>query len=163
MSVRLARNRRSPSPERAFILAGIRIRYVWRRGRGRRDVRGQSVKGQSLGAASARKGVDRAAQTKFRSRVLAGLEDRWPLSSRRDRMRRWRNYWDAFPTTAAISTLRLELDRLGLTVKKPYTPTNSGDLMSRPPAAGGPRRRRPTILHALDRHPRQKVTRHRRS
>jgi hypothetical protein len=38
------------------------------------------------------------------------------------------------PTTAALSTLWREIDLLGLTVKKAYTPTNSVVLMS--PSAG---------------------------
>jgi hypothetical protein len=39
----------------------------------------------------------------------------------------------------------LEIDRLGLTVKKSRTPTNSGDLMSRRPAVSGGRRSRFTM------------------
>ena len=57
-------------------------------------------------------------QTKFRSRVLAGQEHRLAalITAKPDitlvELR------DALPTTAALSTLWLEIDRLGLTVKK---------------------------------------------
>src|SRR5438093_62489 len=57
-------------------------------------------------------------QTKFRSRVLAGQEDRLAalISARPDAT--LAELRDALPTTAALSTLWLEIDRLGLTVKK---------------------------------------------
>ena len=76
-------------------------------------------------------------QTKFRSRALAGQEARlaFLITVRPDAT--LAELREALPTTAALSTLWLEIDRLGLTVKKPYTPTNSVGLMSRPPAAGG--------------------------
>jgi hypothetical protein len=46
---------------------------------------------------------------------------------------------EALPTSAALSTLWREIDLFGLTVKKPCTPTNSGDLMSQRPDDGGSR------------------------
>ena len=57
-------------------------------------------------------------QTKFRSRVLAGQEDRLAalLAARPDTT--LEELRDALPTTAALSTLWLEIDRLGLPVKK---------------------------------------------
>jgi transposase len=85
------------------------------------------------------------AQTKFRSRVLAGQEERLKalVNARPDAT--LAELRDALPTTAALSTLWLELDRLNLTVKKkPYTPTNSVDLMSPPRAGSGARRNRST-------------------
>ena len=77
--------------------------------------------------------------TKFRSRVLAGQEARLAalITARPDAT--LAELREALPTTAALSTLWLEIDRLGLTVKKPYTPTNSVDMMSRPPGGGGAR------------------------
>ena len=58
------------------------------------------------------------AQTKFRSRVLAGQEERLKalVNARPDAT--LAELRDALPTTAALSTLWLELDRLDLTVKK---------------------------------------------
>ena len=44
---------------------------------------------------------------------------------------------DPRPTTATISTLWLDIDRLGLTEKKPYTPTNSTGPTSPPSDVGG--------------------------
>ena len=57
-------------------------------------------------------------QTKFRARVLAGQEDRLKalIVARPDAT--LAELRDALPTTAALSTLWLEIDRLGLTVKK---------------------------------------------
>jgi transposase len=60
-------------------------------------------------------------QTKFRSRVLAGQEARLAalITARPDAT--LAEIRDALPTTAALSTLWLEIDRLGLTVKKNRT------------------------------------------
>ena len=60
-------------------------------------------------------------QTKFRSRVLAGQETRLValITARPDAT--LAELREALPTTAALSTLWLELDRLGLTVKKNRT------------------------------------------
>src|SRR5262249_43932735 len=57
-------------------------------------------------------------QTKFRSRVLAGQEDRLTalITARPDAT--LAELREALATTAALSTLWLELDRLGVTVKK---------------------------------------------
>jgi transposase len=57
-------------------------------------------------------------QTKFRSRVLAGEEARLAalITARPDAT--LAEIREALPTTAALSTLWLEIDRLGLTVKK---------------------------------------------
>src|ERR1700680_837429 len=57
-------------------------------------------------------------QTKFRSRVLAGQEARLAalIAARPDAT--LAELREALPTTAALSTLWLEIDRLGLTVKK---------------------------------------------
>ena len=56
--------------------------------------------------------------TKFRSRVLAGQEVRLAalITARPDAT--LAELREALPTTAALSTLWLEIDRLGLTVKK---------------------------------------------
>lgn len=60
-------------------------------------------------------------QTKFRSRALAGQEDRLKalVNARPDAT--LAELRDALPTTAALSTLWLEIDRLGLTLKKNRT------------------------------------------
>jgi transposase len=60
-------------------------------------------------------------QTKFRSRVLAGQEARLGalITARPDTT--LAELRDALPTTAALSTLWLEIDRLGLTFKKNRT------------------------------------------
>jgi len=60
-------------------------------------------------------------QTKFRSRVLAGREDRLAalITARPDAT--LAELREALPTRAALSTLWLEIDRLGLTVKKNRT------------------------------------------
>ena len=60
-------------------------------------------------------------QTKFRSRVLAGQERRLAalITARPDAT--LAELRAALPTTAALSTLWLEIDRLGLTVKKNRT------------------------------------------
>jgi transposase len=57
-------------------------------------------------------------QTKFRSRVLAGQEERLAslIAARPDAT--LAELRDALPTTAALSTLWLEIDRLGLSLKK---------------------------------------------
>ena len=57
-------------------------------------------------------------QQKFRSRVLAGQEDRLValITARPDAT--LAELRDALPTRAALSTLWLEIDRLGLTFKK---------------------------------------------
>ena len=57
-------------------------------------------------------------QTKFRSRVLAGQEERLRalIAGRPDAT--LAELREALPTTAALSTLWLEIDRLGVTVKK---------------------------------------------
>jgi len=57
-------------------------------------------------------------QTKFRSRVLAGQEARLSalITARPDAT--LAELRDALPTTAALSTLWLEIDRLELTFKK---------------------------------------------
>ena len=57
-------------------------------------------------------------QTKFRSRVLAGKEARLAalITARPDAT--LAELREALPTMAALSTLWLEIDRLGLTVKK---------------------------------------------
>ena len=59
--------------------------------------------------------------TKFRSRVLAGQEARLAalITARPDAT--LAELREALPTTAALSTLWLEIDRLGLTVKKNRT------------------------------------------
>ena len=56
--------------------------------------------------------------TKFRSRVLAGQEARLAalITARPDAT--LAELRETLPTTAALSTLWLEIDRLGLTVKK---------------------------------------------
>ena len=60
-------------------------------------------------------------QTKFRGRVLAGQEGRLAalITARPDAT--LAELREALPTTAALSTLWLEIDRLGLTVKKNRT------------------------------------------
>lgn len=60
-------------------------------------------------------------QTKFRARVLAGHEARLAalITARPDAT--LAELREALPTTAALSTLWLEIDRLGLTVKKNRT------------------------------------------
>ena len=57
-------------------------------------------------------------QTKYRSRVLAGQEERLAglITARPDAT--LEELRAALPTTAALSTLWLEIDRLGVTVKK---------------------------------------------
>jgi transposase len=60
-------------------------------------------------------------QTKFRSRVLAGQEERLTalINARPDAT--LAELRDALPTTAALSTLWREIDRLRLTLKKNRT------------------------------------------
>ena len=60
-------------------------------------------------------------QTKFRSRVLAGQEQRLAalIAARPDAT--LAELREALPTRAALSTLWLEIDRLGLTVKKNHS------------------------------------------
>lgn len=57
-------------------------------------------------------------QTKFRSRVLAGQEGRLAALILAQPDATLAELREALPTTAALSTLWLEIDRLGLTVKK---------------------------------------------
>ena len=60
-------------------------------------------------------------QTKFRSRVLAGKEERLVALIMAQPDATLAELRDALPTTAALSTLWLALDRLGITVKKNRT------------------------------------------
>jgi transposase len=60
-------------------------------------------------------------QTKFRSRVLAGQQQRLAALITAQPDLTLAELRDALPTTAALSTLWLEIDRLGLTVKKNRT------------------------------------------
>jgi transposase len=62
--------------------------------------------------------LDPRRQTKFRSRVLAGQERRLVAVITAQPDLTLAELRDALPTTAALSTLWLEIDRLGLTVKK---------------------------------------------
>ena len=80
-------------------------------------------------------------QTKFRSRVLAGQEARLAalITARPDAT--LAEIRDALPTTAALSTLWLEIDRLGLTVKK----TVHADEQRRPDVAAARRQWRETL------------------
>src|SRR5215471_314858 len=57
-------------------------------------------------------------QTKFRGRVLAGQEDRLKALVSATPDATLAELREQLPTTAALSTLWLELDRLGLTLKK---------------------------------------------
>jgi transposase len=57
-------------------------------------------------------------QTKFRSRVLAGQEQRLAALITAQPDATLAELREALPTTAALSTLWLEIERLGLTVKK---------------------------------------------
>src|SRR5579872_1583283 len=60
-------------------------------------------------------------QTKFRSRVLAGQEQRLAALVAAQPDLTLAELREALPTTAALSTLWLAIDRLGLTVKKKRT------------------------------------------
>jgi transposase len=60
-------------------------------------------------------------QTKFRSRVLAGQEERLKALINATPDATLAELRETLPTTAALSTLWLEIDRLGLTVKKNRT------------------------------------------
>ena len=60
-------------------------------------------------------------QTKFRSRVLAGQEQRLAALITAQPDLTLAELREALPTTAALSTLWLEIDRLNLTVKKNRT------------------------------------------
>jgi transposase len=60
-------------------------------------------------------------QTKFRSRVLAGQEERLKTLVDAKPDATLAELREQLPTTAALSTLWVELDRLGLTVKKNRT------------------------------------------
>jgi transposase len=60
-------------------------------------------------------------QTKFRSRVLAGQDERLKALVDAKPDATLAELRDEMPTTAALSTLWLALDRLGLTVKKNRT------------------------------------------
>ena len=55
--------------------------------------------------------------TKFRSRVLAGQEDRLRALIRASPDATLVELRAALPTTAALSTLWLEIDRLGITIR----------------------------------------------
>ena len=57
-------------------------------------------------------------QTKFRSRVLAGQETRLAMLTTARPDATLAELREALPTTAALSTLWREIDRLGFTVKK---------------------------------------------
>ena len=57
-------------------------------------------------------------QTQFRSRVLAGQEARLAALIAASPDATLAELREALPTTAALSTLRLAIDRMGLTVKK---------------------------------------------
>lgn len=57
-------------------------------------------------------------QTKFRARVLAGQDDRLTATVNARPDATLTEIREALPTTAALSTLWVALDRLGLTVKK---------------------------------------------
>lgn len=57
-------------------------------------------------------------QTKFRARVLAGQEARLAALIAATPDATLAELREALPTTAALSTLWLEIERLGLTVKK---------------------------------------------
>jgi transposase len=60
-------------------------------------------------------------QTKFRSRALAGQEQRLAALVTAKPDITLAELREALPTTAALSTLWLEIDRLGLTLKKNRT------------------------------------------
>jgi transposase len=60
-------------------------------------------------------------QTKFRSRVLAGQEERLNALINAKPDATLAELREALRTTAALSTLWLEIDRLGVTVKKNRT------------------------------------------
>lgn len=78
-------------------------------------------------------------QTKFRSRVLAGQEERLAALITAQPDATLAEIREALPTTAALSTLWLEIDRLRLTVKKnaPRRRTASARRRGRPtPVAG---------------------------
>ena len=60
-------------------------------------------------------------QAKFRSRVLAGQEERLKTLVTAKPDATLAELREGLPTTAALSTLWLELDRMGLTVKKNRT------------------------------------------
>ncbi len=75
-------------------------------------------------------------QTKFRSRVLAGQEARLAALIAACPDATLAELREALPTTAALSTLWLEIDRLGLTVKK----TVYADEQRRPAVAAERRR-----------------------
>ena len=78
-------------------------------------------------------------QTKFRRRVLADQEPQLAalIAARPDAT--LAELRDALPTSAALSTLWYAIDRLGFTVKKPYTPPNNDALMSSSPGGSGRR------------------------
>jgi transposase len=60
-------------------------------------------------------------QTKFRARLLAGQEDRLQALVMAQPDATLAELREQLPTTAALSTLWTELDRLGLTLKKNRT------------------------------------------
>ena len=84
-------------------------------------------------------------QTKFRGRALAGQEERLKATVNARPDATLAEIRAKLPTTAALSTLWLELDRLGLTVKKRSTPMNSDAPMSPRLAASGARYCRSTM------------------
>ena len=79
--------------------------------------------------------------TKFRSRVLAGQEARLAALITAQPDATLAELREALPTTAALSTLWLEIDRLGLTVKK----TVHADEQRRPDVATARRQWRETL------------------
>jgi hypothetical protein len=90
--------------------------------------------GPPVGATSARDGLDCATEANQVScaRTIGPQEKRLVvlITARPDAT--LAELREALPTSAALSTIWRAIDRLGLTVKKPYTPTNNVVLMSRP-------------------------------
>jgi transposase len=83
-------------------------------------------------------------QTQFRSRVLAGQEERLAALIRLRPDATLAELRNALPTTAALSTLWLEIDRLGVTVKE----TVRADEQRRPDVAAARRQWQVTLpLH----------------
>jgi hypothetical protein len=110
------------------------------RGRGaRRDVRGQPGVGSSVDPTPPRNRLDPPrTQTKFRSRVLAGQQERLAAltNARPDAM--LTELQEALPTTAALSSLWREIDLLGLTVVSSARQNRTGDAtawLGNPPRA----------------------------
>src|SRR5262245_28709533 len=84
-------------------------------------------------------------QTKFRSRALAGQERRLATLIRAQPDITLAELRDMLPTTAALSTLWLEIDRLGLTLKKNV----HADEQRRPDVAATRRRCRSTMRELM--------------